>query len=194
MRTTVTIYLAPSSRRVKYSHSCQDENNNDPPSVRRRTIALIAALLIFLMSAILCQTLLSPQSSANTVYISPRNDSLGAATVNDTDILSSTSQISVIRFTQTVTAGDTVTLKIRGEPNTLYSITLHLSNSVSSNSALIPKRSDHSGTVEWSWRVSNSTSTGTYMLIVCSHISDSERVCRLTSYSQLQLTVLPKSS
>lgn len=194
MRTTVTVYLAPSSRRVKFSHSTSTESNDELPSVGRRVIAVSAALLVFLISSILYQTLVSPRTAANTVYISNVNSPSVTAQLDDTDILSAASRIKVIRFTKAVMAGDTATLKIQGEPNTLYSITLYLSNSVSTSSALMPKRSDRKGMVEWSWRVSDSTSAGSYRLTVCSYLSDSNRVRRLTSYSQLQLKVLSNSS
>ena len=70
--------------------------------------------------------------------------------------------LKLIEITETVSAGKTASVKVKGLPNTEYSITVTYSTSVSQAQGLEPKYTDENGYVSWSWRVGNQTKPGTY--------------------------------
>lgn len=93
--------------------------------------------------------------------------------------------IEVLDFTEKVECGEWATLRIKGTPNTDYDITVYLKSGPSSNSALIPKRSDENGIVEWRWRVYKGTSAGKFKVAVKSTVEDNTCL----SYAEMYLTI-----
>ena len=56
------------------------------------------------------------------------------------------------------------TIKIKGAPNTMYSIKVYYSTSASTASGLENKTSDSSGNVEWSWKIGGKTKAGDHKI------------------------------
>ena len=74
--------------------------------------------------------------------------------------------IQFISTPGTVRRNQTARLRIKGSPNTAYSITVYYNSGPSTASGLYTKTSDSSGYVSWSWRVGGRTSAGTYKIVV----------------------------
>ena len=72
--------------------------------------------------------------------------------------------LKLVSMTETVSAGKTATVTVKGLPNTEYSITVTYSTSVSQAAGLEPKYTDENGSVSWSWRVGNQTKPGEYKI------------------------------
>lgn len=94
-------------------------------------------------------------------------------------------RIEVLEFTDNVERGEWATLRIQGRPNTDYDITVYLKSGPSSNSALISKRSDENGIVEWKWRIYKGTSAGKFKVTVTGAVE--ENVC--LTYAEMYLTI-----
>ena len=74
------------------------------------------------------------------------------------------SDIYVMFWSEQVQAGETATVKIQGDPNTVYTIQAFYSSGASSAKGLEPKTSDENGIVSWSWKVSANVSPGRYRI------------------------------
>lgn len=76
--------------------------------------------------------------------------------------------ISVISLTSPIKAGSNATLKIKGLPNTEFSISVYYSSGESEASGLQDKTSDSDGKVSWTWKVGSRTKPGEYHIEVYS--------------------------
>lgn len=81
--------------------------------------------------------------------------------------------IKLISLTSPVNNGQTAEIKIKGEPNTVYSIGVYYA-SKSSAAGLEDKKSDKLGNVSWSWRVGSRTKPGTYKIIISNNNAEFE--------------------
>lgn len=71
--------------------------------------------------------------------------------------------LKLIELTETVSAGKTASVTVKGLPNTEYMITVTYT-SVSEAKGLEERYTDENGIVSWSWRVGNNTKPGTYTI------------------------------
>ena len=94
------------------------------------------------------------------------NDSSNSNNQSQTGKPSYELDVELISKTSPIKAGSTATVEIKGDPNTEYSIVVEYSSGPSSASGLEPKRSDESGYVSWSWRVSGSVKPGNYVITI----------------------------
>jgi hypothetical protein len=74
------------------------------------------------------------------------------------------SEITLISITSPIAQGETAALKIKGRPDTVYSITVFYSSGASTASGLEDKVSDSGGYAEWYWRIGNRTKIGTFKI------------------------------
>ena len=74
--------------------------------------------------------------------------------------------IEFINYTDHVDAGATATVKIKGAPNTEYSIEVYYDSTESKADGLNPKTSDDNGFVSWEWKVGTNTSKGEHSITV----------------------------
>jgi len=72
--------------------------------------------------------------------------------------------IELISLTKKVIAGRTASIKIKGSPNTKYTIYVYYSSGASKAKGLEPVTSNSNGYAEWSWRVGARTKPGTYRI------------------------------
>lgn len=72
--------------------------------------------------------------------------------------------LRLVALTETVAAGKTASVTVKGLPNTEYSIIVTYATSVSEARGLEEKCSDENGIVSWSWRVGNQTKPGKYTI------------------------------
>ena len=98
-------------------------------------------------------------------------------------------RIDILEFTDTVAQGEYATVRIQGEPSAKYSITVYLKSGPSKNTALVEKEANGYGVVEWSWKISNNTSTGDVRVVI--RRMDGENNC--ITYAEAVLVVTPKS-
>jgi hypothetical protein len=70
--------------------------------------------------------------------------------------------LTLVDITETVSAGKTASVTIKGLPNTEYSIVVTYATTVSQAKGLEEKYTDENGIVTWSWRVGNQTKPGKY--------------------------------
>lgn len=78
----------------------------------------------------------------------------------------STTEIELQSFTESVSKGQNATIKIKGNPNTNYSITVIYSTSPSKAKGLENKMSDENGYVSWTFKVGTNTKPGTYPVTI----------------------------
>lgn len=81
----------------------------------------------------------------------------------------STPSVSPIVFVfhpETAYRNQKVSVKIKGEPHTLYCITVTYSSGQSTAAGLQPKESDAYGYVSWTWKVGGRTESGIYPITV----------------------------
>lgn len=57
-------------------------------------------------------------------------------------------------------------IKIKGEPNTEYSIKVYYASGISKSKELVSKSSDSDGYVTWEWKVSSNTKSGNYKFVI----------------------------
>ena len=79
-------------------------------------------------------------------------------------------KIQVISITSPISAGSNATIKIKGTPNTNYSITVHYKSGPSTADGLNNKSSDSEGYVEWTWKVGSRTSSGSWKIVISSSV------------------------
>lgn len=70
--------------------------------------------------------------------------------------------LTLVDITETVSAGKTASVTVKGLPNTEYSIVVTYATTVSQAKGLEEKYTDENGVVTWSWRVGNQTKPGKY--------------------------------
>jgi hypothetical protein len=58
------------------------------------------------------------------------------------------------------------TIKVKGQPNTKYSIHVYYSTKESSASGLEDKTSDEEGYVSWTWKIGGNTKPGKYNISI----------------------------
>ena len=71
--------------------------------------------------------------------------------------------LKLIELTESVSAGKTASVTVKGQKNTEYMITVTYT-SVSQAKGLEEKYTDENGFVSWSWRVGNNTKPGKYTI------------------------------
>lgn len=69
-------------------------------------------------------------------------------------------------LTSPISANKTATLVAFGKPNTVYSIAVYYSTTISNAKGLESKLSDDNGRVEWNWKIGGSVKTGRYKIVV----------------------------
>ena len=74
--------------------------------------------------------------------------------------------LSISSVSSPVSPNANATLRAKGAPNTEYSISVKYSSGESSAKGLENKKSDASGNVAWTWKVSQNTKAGTYKITV----------------------------
>lgn len=75
-------------------------------------------------------------------------------------------KLAVISLTETVSAGETASVAIRGKPHTQYSITVTYKSGPSKAAGLETKTTGADGRVTWSWKVGTRTTPGTYPITI----------------------------
>lgn len=75
-------------------------------------------------------------------------------------------QIVFIDYPESIKRGSTATVKIKGKPNTKYSITVYYKSGPSKAEGLETKTSDANGYVTWTWQIGGRTSPGTFEITV----------------------------
>ena len=79
-------------------------------------------------------------------------------------------KIDVISITSPISAGSNANIKIKGTPNTLYSITVYYKSGPSTADGLNSKNSDGEGFVDWTWKVGTRTSSGSWKISISSNV------------------------
>jgi hypothetical protein len=74
--------------------------------------------------------------------------------------------IQLISLTSPIGRNQTATLKIKGAPNTEYSISVYYSSGASEAKGLEPKQSDSEAYVSWSWKIGGRTKAGDYKVVI----------------------------
>ena len=77
--------------------------------------------------------------------------------------------LSLIEFSEIISAGDKAKISVKGKPNTVYSIEVNYSSGKSNASGLESKMSDSDGVISWSWTVGSRTSAGEYSVVIKSN-------------------------
>lgn len=75
-------------------------------------------------------------------------------------------EIYIISLTNPAYQGNNATIKIKGKPNTEYSIAVYYKSGASQADGLHKKTSNANGEVSWTWRVGARTSPGTYKITI----------------------------
>lgn len=70
--------------------------------------------------------------------------------------------ITLVSMTTPIERGEKATIKVKGQPDTKYSIEVYYSSGKSSASGLEDKVSDKDGYVSWTWRIGGNTKPGNY--------------------------------
>lgn len=81
-------------------------------------------------------------------------------------------EISLVSMSNPIIKGENATVKIKGKPNTNYSIKVMYKSGSSKASGLEDKKSNSDGYVSWTWKVSKNVVGGTYEIIVSSKTSE----------------------
>ncbi len=76
--------------------------------------------------------------------------------------------LELISLNTSVKAGESVNIKVKGSPHTLYDISVIYSSGPSNSKDLYAKESDAVGNVSWSFKVGNNTKPGSYEIIISS--------------------------
>ena len=86
------------------------------------------------------------------------------------EVVVAKNKIEVVSITSPISAGSNANIKIKGTPNTLYSITVHYKSGPSTADGLNSKNSDGEGIVEWTWKVGTRTSSGSWKISISSSV------------------------
>lgn len=123
-------------------------------------IIISIIVVIFLINYIFND---SVDTSSNTLNNSITDNPISTLSY---DVTSNIANIKVISQTYSGNKGTTAYIKIKGKPNTSYSIKVKYDSGNSKASGLIIKTSDNSGYVNWSWTIGTRTNSGTYPIII----------------------------
>ena len=74
--------------------------------------------------------------------------------------------LTLVDLSTSVSAGSRAYVTVKGESDTVYSISVYYSSGKSSASGLESKMSDSDGLVSWSWSVGSRTSAGKYRIVI----------------------------
>lgn len=77
-----------------------------------------------------------------------------------------THEIILVQGPGLVRRNETAVLRIKGEPYTMYSITVIYPSGESTARGLDDKRSDKNGYVTWQWKIGGQTSFGTHRAVI----------------------------
>lgn len=89
-------------------------------------------------------------------------------------------EITLINFTEVRKKGQNATIKIKGMPNTQYTISLFYTNKKSSAKGLEKKESDENGIVSWTWRIGTRTTPGDYQILISDGKNKAEYALKVT--------------
>lgn len=84
--------------------------------------------------------------------------------------------LSITKWKETIRAGKEQTVKIKGKPNTEYTIMVEYKTQMSTAKGLTPKTSNSKGIVQWSWKVGSNSTPGSTCYITVSGGGESETV------------------
>ena len=171
-----------------YQYSITDKSHGIVmPSYNRMTLAVTLTVVAMVICGVIISIYAANYTYKKQYY--PNGDGEDVAFYQDTDSHGGYTVIGdkfeILEFTETVQRGNRATLRIQGEPNTEYDITVYLKSGASTNSALVPKISDGKGVVEWDWKVYKGTSVGRFKVVVKSTYG--KNIC--ASYAELYLTI-----
>lgn len=76
------------------------------------------------------------------------------------------SKLGIISVTSPIGRNETATLKMKGIPNTDYSIEVFYSTAASTAAGLVTKKSDANGEVTWSWKIGGKTAAGEHRIVI----------------------------
>lgn len=149
--------------------SPKSSNPKDPDPVSVETTSISASDL--LSTETLTETILYVEQEATEQSTLPPATSQSNSGLEDiqnetTDTTESSTGIDFVSWPQTIGRNETGIVKIQGEPNTDYSITVRYKSGPASASGLETKTSDKDGYVSWSWKIGGKTSTGTFSITV----------------------------
>lgn len=112
----------------------------------------------------------SPPSNTVTTEAAAKETTTTATTKETTSATTKsetvTGSIGLISITDPFVPGSTATVKVKGQPDTQYSIVVNYKSGTSSAAGLDPKTSDSEGYVSWTWNVGSRTSSGSYHLVI----------------------------
>ena len=120
---------------------------------------------------ILISLLIACSSSQNTTVTEKPFDPTPQTNIQDIGTFppisdSTSDDIQFISYPTTVGRNETASVKIKGKPNTVYSITVYYPSGPSKASGLNDKQSDENGYVSWSWKIGGRTSKGSHEIVV----------------------------
>lgn len=98
----------------------------------------------------------------NSFTIQSCNNESSSISMQESNLLS----VTIISYTKELYAGETAHLKIKGTPNTIYTLNVIYPSGKSKASGLGDEKSDKDGYVSWSWKVGTNTSSGTHSIVV----------------------------
>ncbi len=75
-------------------------------------------------------------------------------------------KLEIISSPTVLKRGETATVAVKGEPNRLCSIAVHLSSGVSKAKGLEPRETDENGFAAWTWQISPQIKPGEYRITV----------------------------
>lgn len=78
--------------------------------------------------------------------------------------------VQITSITSSVNPGQNANIKIKGTPNTDYTITVYYNSGASEAAGLNSKKSDSEGNVEWTWKVGTRTAAGKYKIAINSSV------------------------
>lgn len=158
------------------------------PSYGRVNVAITLTSVLMVICAVFISIYTAEYTEKKNYYSTGNSD--GTEVYEYSDAFGGVTVIgepfNVLEFTETVSRGEWATVRIQGEPNTEYDITVFLKSGPSSNSALIPKKSDEHGVVEWKWRIYSGTSTGKFKIVIKNMYESN--VC--VTYAEMYLNII----
>ena len=76
------------------------------------------------------------------------------------------SGIELIDLTEYVKGGEMARIEVKGEPHTMYAITVRYSSGLSEADGLSPKTSNAEGKTVWTWKVGSRTRAGSWPITI----------------------------
>lgn len=80
--------------------------------------------------------------------------------------ISNSVKLEIVSSPKRIIRGEMAEVTVKGEPNRLCSIAVHLSSGVSKAKGLEPCETDANGIAVWTWKVSKQTKPGEYRITV----------------------------